>query len=69
MRWLGNTYNITDIFNTYNDGAKEITKITDKMLIIHGVRDITVEIKYSEYFKKVIPNCCFEVIENAGHCK
>ena len=47
MRWLGNTYNITDIFNTYNDGTKEIKKITEKMLIIHGRNDITVEIKYS----------------------
>lgn len=68
MRWLGNTYNITDIFNTYSEGTKEINKITDKMLILHGRNDITVELKYSLMFKDAIPNCVLKIVENAGHC-
>ena len=68
IRWIGNTYNISDLNSTYCNGTKEVLKINSKMLVIHGGKDRTVELKYSERLKGWLPNCTLKIVENAGHC-
>lgn len=37
------------------------------MLLMHGDKDSTVPMSWSENAKKIIPNCEYYVIKNGGH--
>lgn len=49
------------------DFYDELSRYEGDVLLLHGDRDSTVDISYSERAAEVIPNCEFHVISGAGH--
>lgn len=61
---VGKNY-VTDIWDIdFND---ILSSYKGEMLLLHGDKDATVPLSYSEEAKNVIPHCEFHVIEGGGH--
>ncbi|MBQ9009977.1 MAG: hypothetical protein IJ088_11705 [Clostridia bacterium] len=45
----------------------ELAAYPGKVLLLHGDRDYTVDLAWSERAAEVIPECEFHVISNGGH--
>ena len=61
---VGSNY-ITDIWDV--DFNEMLTAIEKKVLLLHGDRDMTVPLSYSEKAAELIPHCEFHVISGGGH--
>ena len=61
---VGKNY-ITDLWDV--DFDRLLSSYQGHMLLLHGDRDSTVPISWSENLKKIIPDCEFYVIKNGGH--
>ena len=61
---VGKNY-ITDLWDV--DFDRLLSSYQGHMLLLHGDRDSTVPISWSENVKKIIPDCEFYVIKNGGH--
>ena len=49
------------------DPYSEIAKYQGKVLLLHGDKDASVDISYSEKASKTLPNCEYHVISGGGH--
>ena len=56
---------ITDLWKV--DFNKLLSSYQGHMLLLHGDKDATVPISWSEEAKEIIPDCEFYVIKNGGH--
>ena len=61
---VGKNY-ITDLWDV--DFDRLLSSYRGHMLLLHGDRDSTVPISWSEHAKEIIPDCEFYVIQNGGH--
>ncbi len=61
---VGKCY-VTDLWKI--DFNKLLASYQHPMLLLHGDKDNTVSISWSEKAKEAIPNCEFHVIEGGGH--
>ena len=61
---VGKNY-ITDLWQV--DFDQLLSSYQGHMLLLHGDRDGTVPISWSERAKEIIPDCEFHVIQNGGH--
>ena len=61
---VGRNY-ITDLWNV--DFNEMLASYSGKVLLLHGDRDGTVPISWSEDAEEIIPNCEFHVISGGGH--
>ena len=61
---VGRNY-ITDLWDV--DFGKMLSSYSDKVLLLHGDRDGTVPLSWSEDASAVIPDCEFHVISGGGH--
>ena len=61
---VGKNY-ITDLWDV--DFDRLLSSYQGHMLLLHGDRDSTVPISWSEHAKEIIPDCEFYVIQNGGH--
>ena len=61
---VGKNY-VTDIWDI--DFYDILSSYQGEMLLLHGDKDTTVPLSYSEEAKNVIPHCEFHVIEGGGH--
>ena len=61
---VGKNY-ITDLWKV--DFNQLLSSYQGHMLLLHGDKDSTVPLSYSEEAKKIIPDCEFYVIKDGGH--
>ena len=61
---MGKNY-ITDLWKV--DFDRLLSSYKGHMLLLHGDRDSTVPLSYSEEIRKIIPDCEFYVIRDGGH--
>ena len=61
---VGKNY-ITDLWDV--DFDQLLSSYQGHMLLLHGDRDGTVPLSYSEQVRKIIPDCEFYVIKDGGH--
>lgn len=61
---VGRNY-ITDIWDL--DFYELLARYQGKVLLLHGDRDATVPLSYSEKAAEIFPNCEFHVIKDGGH--
>ena len=61
---VGKNY-ITDLWQV--DFDQLLSSYQGHMLLLHGDRDGTVPLSWSERAKEIIPDCEFHVIQNGGH--
>ena len=61
---VGKNY-ITDLWDV--DFDQLLSSYQGHMLLLHGDRDSTVPLSYSEEAQKIIPDCEFHVIRDGGH--
>ena len=61
---VGKNY-ITDLWDV--DFDRLLSSYQGHMLLLHGDRDSTVPISWSEHAKEIIPDCEFYVIQGGGH--
>ena len=61
---VGSNY-ITDLCDIDFDGM--LASYSGKVLLLHGDRDSTVPLHWSEEAARIIPDCEFHVIHGGGH--
>ena len=61
---VGRNY-ITDLWDL--DFESMLSSYTGKVLLLHGDRDSTVPLSWSEHASEIIPDCEFHVISGGGH--
>ena len=61
---VGRNY-ITDLWKV--DFDQLLASYRGKLLLLHGDRDSTVDVSWSEHAAEIIPNCEFHVISGGGH--
>lgn len=61
---VGKNY-ITDLWEV--DFDQLLASYAEPMLLLHGDKDATVPISWSEEVRDIIPNCEFHVIKDGGH--
>lgn len=61
---VGKNY-ITDLWKV--DFDQLLSSYQGHMLLLHGDRDGTVPLSWSEHAKEIIPDCEFHIIKNGGH--
>ena len=61
---VGRNY-ITDLWKV--DFDQLLASYRGKLLLLHGDRDSTVDVSWSEHAAEIIPNCEFHIIPGGGH--
>ena len=61
---VGRNY-ITDLWTV--DFDRLLASYSGKLLLLHGDRDSTVDVSWSERAAEIIPNCAFRIISGGGH--